>query len=71
MAIMTYHESFGELPKTTLSLYRRSNVSPADADMLIDYYGKDWTAIERAVKEHTSVQGSFIAFSWMQAAYGY
>lgn len=69
-SMMTFHESYGELPKSTLALYKNSNVSPADHDMLVDYYGENWYNIERAVRLHRSVQGSFIAFSWMQSVYG-
>lgn len=51
---MTFHESYGELPKGTLSIIKRYNVSPADFDLMTDllgfeaYYGNgkiDWTVI--------------------------
>lgn len=57
---MTYHESYGELPKTTLQLYRRFNVSPADHDILLMRFGQVpvWERVNQFVLSH-SVDGSF------------
>lgn len=35
---MTFHESYGTLPKDTLRLVKRFNVSPADFDMILDQF---------------------------------
>lgn len=37
--MMTFHESYGTLPKSTLALIRKYNVSPADFDMMCDLLG--------------------------------
>lgn len=39
--MMTFHESYGNLPKSTLRLVRKHNVSPADFDMMLDLLGMD------------------------------
>ncbi len=38
---MTFHESYGNLPKSTLALIRKNNVSPADFDLMTDLLGVD------------------------------
>lgn len=35
---MTFHESYGALPMSTLRLIRKHNVSPADYDMMLDMF---------------------------------
>ena len=35
---MTFHESYGSLPKSTLRLIRKHNVSPADFDLMLDMF---------------------------------
>lgn len=35
---MTFHESYGSLPKSTLALIKRHNVSPADFDYMLDQF---------------------------------
>lgn len=35
---MTFHESYGSLPKSTLRLIRKFNVSPADFDQMLDMF---------------------------------
>lgn len=35
---LTFHESYGSLPKSTLRLVKRFNVSPADFDMMLDQF---------------------------------
>lgn len=42
---MTFHESYGDLPKRLLTMVRKYNVSPADWDALRDLFGDEWTAI--------------------------
>lgn len=39
--MMTFHESYGHLPKSTLRLIKKHNVSPADFDMMTDMLGFD------------------------------
>lgn len=39
---MTYHESYGSLPKGLLTLYRRHNVSPSDHDQILATFDKTW-----------------------------
>ncbi len=36
---MTYDENYGSLPKATLRLIKRYNVSPADYDVMLDILG--------------------------------
>jgi hypothetical protein len=43
---MTYHESYGSLRKDTLSVIRKSNVSPADYDDVLSAFGWDWTSAD-------------------------
>lgn len=45
MMVMTFHESYGDLPKNLLTLVRKFNVSPADWDALRALLGDDWGAI--------------------------
>ena len=41
---MTFHEFYGNLPKSTLRLIKKYNVSPADFDLMADLLGFDaWT----------------------------
>lgn len=35
---MTFDESYGYLPTSTLALIRKHNVSPADFDMMLDMF---------------------------------
>lgn len=35
---MTFHESYGSLPKSTLRLVKKYNVSPADFDFMLDQF---------------------------------
>lgn len=39
---MTFHESYGDIPKGLLTLYRRHNVSPADHDLILASFGLTW-----------------------------
>lgn len=36
---MTFHESYGELPKGLLTIYRRHNVSTSDHDLILANFG--------------------------------
>lgn len=58
MSDMTFHESYGSLPKRTLSLIRKHNVSPADFDLMTDLLGfeaysgmgrVDWEVIDNHI----------------------
>lgn len=40
MPAMTFHECFGELPKSLLTLIRKHNVSPADYYFMEELYGE-------------------------------
>lgn len=43
---ITFHESYGTLPKSTLRLIKKYNVSPADFDYMTDMLGIDaWTLV--------------------------
>lgn len=60
-----FHESYGTMPTTTLNLIKRSNVSPADWDMMLYRWGMEWNnpdlpwdAIEQHIITHT-VKGSY------------
>jgi hypothetical protein len=35
---ITFHESYGSLPTSTLRLIRKYNVSPADFDFMLDQF---------------------------------
>lgn len=35
---LTFHESYGYLPRRTLALIRKYNVSPADFDFMLDQF---------------------------------
>jgi ribosome biogenesis protein Tsr3 len=39
---MTYHESYGELPRRLLNLYKNNNVSPADHDRILMAFDCSW-----------------------------
>ena len=39
LSTMTFHESFGDLPKAVLTLFRQRNVSPADFDSILMAFG--------------------------------
>ena len=39
---MTFHESYGHLPKSTLALLRKYNASPADYDTVLRGVGCTW-----------------------------
>lgn len=54
--MMTFHESYGELPKSTLSLIKRRNVSPADYDMILYKFGyvdTHFPDVEGFIKAHS------------------
>lgn len=54
MNTMTFHESYGNLPKTTLRLVKRYNVSPADFDMITDILGfMEWSDINLHIIENS------------------
>jgi hypothetical protein len=36
---LTFDENYGRIPKYILVLIKRHNVSPADFDMITDFYG--------------------------------
>lgn len=40
---MTFHESYGDLPKSTLRLIKKYNVSPADYDGLLNELSLVWS----------------------------
>jgi hypothetical protein len=39
---MTFHESYGMIPKRLLTLYRRHNVSPSDHDRILAAFNWTW-----------------------------
>lgn len=51
---MTFHESYGRLPESTLALIRRFNVSPADFDLMTyDSLVPDWDEIDEHIISHS------------------
>ena len=69
---MTYHESYQELPKSTLALVKKFNVSPMDFDIILDTFGDsvwngeeagvagaDWDTINKHIKDN-SEKGYYI-----------
>lgn len=42
LSAMTFHESYGHLPKSTLTLIRKHNVSPLDYDLILNACGHSW-----------------------------
>lgn len=61
---MTFHESYGTMPTSTLRLIRRANVSPADWDGMLARWGYDWdddlpwSDVEYHIESHI-VNGSY------------
>lgn len=62
---MIFHESYGTMPKSTLAVIRRCNVSPADWDGMLNRWGYEWGShvlpfeqIEDHILVHT-VNGSY------------
>lgn len=39
--VMTFHESYGDIPRALLALVKRKNVSPADYYFMEDLYGEN------------------------------
>ena len=57
---MTFHESYGKLPVSTLRLVRKYNVSPADLDLATDLLGYGtWEDINEHIVSN-SVAGYYI-----------
>ena len=42
LSTMTFHESYGSLPKNLLRLMRNRNVSPLDYDLILNAFGWTW-----------------------------
>ena len=55
---MTFHENYGELPASTLRLYKKVGVTPAEHDMMVEVGAMSFPEIEAYVKSHM-VGGSF------------
>lgn len=58
MAIdMTFHESYGTLPKSTLRLVKKFNVSPADFDLMLDMFSgtvqEGWSWVDQHIQENS------------------
>lgn len=58
---MTFHESYGNLPESTLRLIRKHNVSPADFDLMTDLLGmsNDWSEINEHIRANLSDSGMY------------
>ena len=41
---MTFHESYGHLPVSTLRLIRKYNVSQGDYDYILSLMGAEWSS---------------------------
>ena len=63
---MIFHESYGELPMSTLRLIKKHNVSPMDYQFLSEFYGDDFGMINGDIVAF-SRDGSFRLFEWEQA----
>ena len=54
---MTFHESYGTLPKDTLRLIKKHNVSPADFDFMLDQWGgsipEGWSWVNEHIVENS------------------
>lgn len=46
-------DDYGTVTRAQWALYKRSNVSPMDADQIREKFGSDQAAAMRFVKEHT------------------
>ena len=66
---MTFHESYGELPKSFLRLIRKNGVTPAE---FYDFetQGMGFDEMEEAINNH-SPKGYFNHFSWMSERFGW
>lgn len=60
---MTFHESYGTLPKWLLRRIRKHSVTPAEFQEF-EYLGMTFADMERAIIDH-SPNGYFNHFSWM------
>lgn len=58
---VTFHESYGLLPKNTLRLIKKFNVSPADYDYMLDILGVypsndyrlvDWDMVDEHIMDN-------------------
>lgn len=57
---MTYHESYGTMPRHLMRMVDRMNISPADWDMLTSKFGTDWDGMREFINAHRSQSnGSF------------
>jgi hypothetical protein len=63
---MIFHESYGYLPKSTLRLIKKHNVSPMDYQFLSEFYGDDFDTINADIVNF-SRDGSFRLFEWERA----
>jgi hypothetical protein len=55
---MTFHESYGTMPTSTLSLFKRAGVSPADWDSMLVRWGFQWgdeSLPWDAIEDHVTV----------------
>lgn len=58
MATLTFHESYGTMPESTLRLIKAANVSPADWDMMLARWGYNWNddlpweLVEQHIESH-------------------
>lgn len=59
---MVFDESYGNLPKSTLRLVKRHNVSPADFDYMTDILGmeNDWSVINRHITDNLTASGMYV-----------
>lgn len=55
---MTFHESYGSLPVSTLRLVKKHNVSPTDLDSILDQWGgtveDDWKWVNSHIIENST-----------------
>lgn len=52
---MTFHESYGHLPVTTLRLVRKYNVSPADLDFMLDQFSENnWNVVNDHIVDNSA-----------------
>lgn len=63
MTAMTFHETYGEIPKRLLRTIKRHNVSPADFFVLEERHGDDFKAIENDIVDFVH-NGQFSFWLW-------
>ena len=59
---MTFHESYGYMPKVMLAMVKRHNVSPADYLMLEMEFGTDWDSMRQFIRDNLRGRSFYYPF---------